>query len=42
MELGIITYIIIENGILVGYEIIGKGLMMCLRDQSENKYTDSR
>jgi hypothetical protein len=35
--LGIIVYIIIKNGILVGYKIIGKGLMMCLRGQSENK-----
>jgi hypothetical protein len=40
--LGIIAYIIIKNGILVGYKIIGKGLMMCLRGQSENKNTDSR
>ena len=35
IELGRITYIYIKNGIIVGYEIKAKGLMIDLRDQSE-------
>jgi hypothetical protein len=35
IELGLVTYVFLKNGIIVGYEIKAKGLMIDLRDQSE-------